>query len=374
MAAKRPDLTDDDYIKAYKENDFTFRRAAAALGVHPSAVSQRLLSIKSKGGYDYEIDRTPEAYKSRSTLYGPSGEVKLTWVKDTADDERRSVAMKLAAEALAADLPRYKPVPLPKKVADHLCTLYTMTDCHVGMLAWHRETGADWDLDIAERVLTGCFMQMVYAAPPAKVGILNQLGDFLHFDGLQAITPTSGHVLDADSRFQKIVEVAVRILRRLIDAMLEKHEQVHVYMHEGNHDMAASVWLRVFFAALYEKEPRVTVDVSPSPYVAHQHGSTMIGFHHGHLAKNSSLPLLFAAKFPAIWGSTTKRYIHVGHRHHVDEKEHPGVKLFQHPTLAAPDAYAARGGWISERQTTAITYHDQFGEFARNVIVPEMVE
>jgi hypothetical protein len=47
--------------------------------------------------------------------------------------------------------------------------------------------------------------------------------------------------------------------------------------------------------------------------------------------------------------------------------------VVQHPTLAARDAYAARGGWIAERQVRAISYHVDHGEVARNTIVPEML-
>jgi hypothetical protein len=166
------------------------------------------------------------------------------------------------------------------------------------------------------------------------------------------------------------VEVAVRILRRIVEKALTKHLKVIVQMHEGNHDPAGSVWLRVLFAALYAQNPRVSVEQSPLPYVARQHGKTMLCFHHGHLSKNDNLPLLFAARFPEMWGATRKRYIHVGHRHSVDEKEHPGVKVIQHPTLAAADAYAARSGWLSERQATFMTYHRDSGEFARGIFLP----
>jgi len=127
------------------------------------------------------------------------------------------------------------------------------------------------------------------------------------------------------------------------------------------------------FSALYENEPRLTVVDSELPYYVHQHGDTMLAWHHGHLQKNSQLPLTFAAQFPKIWGNTTKRYCHTGHRHHVEEKEHSGMTVIQHPTLAARDAYAARGGWIAERQVTSITYSNKFGEVARNTVTPEML-
>jgi DNA repair exonuclease SbcCD nuclease subunit len=214
---------------------------------------------------------------------------------------------------------------------------------------------------------------MITASPNAKTGIVCQLGDFLHQDSIEPVTPMSRHLLDSDGRFAKVVATAIRILRKIVDGALVKHEQVIVVMAEGNHDISSSIWLRLMFKALYENEPRLTVIDSQLPYYVHQHGSTMLGFHHGHLKKNDQLPLLFAAQFPRIWGDTTKRYVHTGHRHHVEEKEHSGMIVIQHPTLAARDAYAARGGWIAERQVRAITYHSSHGEVGRVVIVPEML-
>jgi len=49
------------------------------------------------------------------------------------------------------------------------------------------------------------------------------------------------------------------------------------------------------------------------------------------------------------------------------------MTVIQHPTLAARDAYAARGGWIAERQVTSITYSDKYGQVARNTVTPEML-
>lgn len=314
----------------------------------------------------------PEGYKLKgtSTLFDENGVAKLQWVKTDASLEKLQTIQKAAFDALCADLKPIAPVKAPKTGETDLATLYTMTDCHVGMLAWDKETGADWDLTLAENILTHTLLRMIAAAPDSAVGILNQLGDFMHFDSLTPMTPTSHHILDADSRYQKVVQVAVRILRRVIDAMLVKHKTVHVEMKEGNHDPTGSVWLRVMFSMLYEKNPRVTINLSPNPYTIYQHGKTLLGFYHGHLAKLASLPILYAAQFPKEWGATEYRYIHTGHKHHVEEREHPGVKVIQHPTLAAPDAYAARGGWLSKRQATSMTYSKTHGEIARGIFIP----
>jgi biotin operon repressor len=371
--------TDDELITALKENGWNQRAAARSLKMNRSSVTERVQKMRKKG---IEIPAltpcreqapAPEGYlvKGTSTLLDSQGNTVVQWIKTRVDDDKFRAMVEAACRAAAGSVPPIGVIPLPRATAAHLCNLYTITDVHVGMLAWGKESGEPWDLLIAERCLTETFIAMMDAAPNAVQGVVNQLGDFLHFDSLKPLTPEHGHLLDADSRYQKIVEVAVRILIRLVNHALTKHERVQVYMHEGNHDPAGSVWLRVLFAQLYADNPRVTVGDSPLPYVAYQWGKTMLCFHHGHMAKNNSLPLLFAARFPQMWGETTKRYIHVGHRHHVDEKEHPGIKVIQHSTIAAADAYAARGGWLSERQATFMTYHLESGEIARGIFIPQ---
>lgn len=317
-------------------------------------------------------ETVPEGHlvKGYSTLVDETGAIRAQWIKTTLDQDQFRAMTLAACRAAAEAIQPISNVKAPQITQRQLLTQYTLTDCHVGMLAWGTEAGEPWDLKIAEEVLTKTFDAMVDGSPCSDIAIVNQQGDFLHFDSMKPVTPEHGHILDADSRYQKVVEVAVRIMRRVIEKALRKHRKVKVLMNEGNHDMAGSVWLRVMFKQLYADNPRVTVEGSPLPYVVHQHGATMLCYHHGHLAKNDNLPLLFAARFPEMWGATKKRYIHVGHRHSVDEKEHPGVKVIQHPTLAAADAYAARGGWLSERQATAITYHRDSGEFSRGIYLP----
>jgi len=46
----------------------------------------------------------------------------------------------------------------------------------------------------------------------------------------------------------------------------------------------------------------------------------------------------------------------------------------RHATLAAPDAYAAGGGYLSKRSAKIITYHKNFGEVGRLTLRPEMVQ
>lgn len=379
--------TDQKVLDALTATGWKRTIAAHQLGITPRALAERLKRLKANG---YEIPDSPYTgipfdkvdhfappagftAKAVSTYHGPDGEVKGQWVKSSIDEAQQRALIEQAVAVLCERIPRVKATAAPKRTHEKLCNLYTITDAHLGMYSWAPETGADWDLAIAERIIGGCFEQMMLAAPPAELGIVNQMGDFLHTDSFKALTPASGHLLDADSRYQKIVEVAVRVLRRMVALALMRHERVTIQFLDANHDPVGETWLRVLFAALYENEPRVTVVTSPSPYTAIRHGRTMLTFHHGHGAKKEKLPLLFAARYPEMWGGTDHRYCHTGHYHHIDEKEHAGMIVTQHPTLAAMDAYAARGGWDSRRAAQAITYHSEHGEVARSVVRPEML-
>lgn len=309
-----------------------------------------------------------------SSLYNKEGKLAAQWVKSKQDDARREAMLQAAGQAFAQNIRRVAPVPAPTTTSPELLSCYVVTDYHLGMLSWGEETGADWDLKIAEEMLVRWFSAAIAAAPAADTGLLCQLGDFLHYDSFEAVTPTSKHLLDADGRFPKLVRTCIRVLRRVIDLLLAKHKHVHVIMAEGNHDMSSSVWLREWFSALYEGETRITVDLSPDPYYAYKVGDVSLFFHHGHKRKPSNVSEVLAAKFRKMLGQTKFSYAHLGHLHHIDQKEGNLMVVEQHRTLAASDAYSSRAGWMSGRDATVITYHKRFGEVSRNRISSLMLD
>lgn len=356
--------------------------AAKAEGCAQSGLSERLQEVRRKAArVGYAPDQGlhapyPDGYRmGKVTIQrAADGGIERTWERMCEDRERQAEATREAIRALAEDVPRVKARKGPRHVRDELAACYVLSDAHLGMLAWGEETrGADWDTKIAERTIMRWMEHARDAAPPAHTGVLAQLGDLLHHDGLEAVTPTSGNVLDADTRFQRLVRIAVRVLRGAVDLMLKKHQAVHVILAEGNHDMASSVWLREVFAALYENEPRVTIDVSPDPYYAFRWGETSVFFHHGHKAKLAEVSRAFAGRFREIYGNTSYSYAHVGHLHHVASQEDALMVVEQHPTLAAQDAHSSRLGYMSQRGAPVITYHRRHGEVGRTTIRPQMV-
>ena len=374
MVARK--FTDEQMKEALQGR--TVAEAAQLLGLHERNLYTHKARL-ARQGWSPEHDMTkavPDGFhlKGTSTLYGDDGKQKLQWVKSSIDHERQRQLMEAAIAAMGDDLPRMEFAPAPAACNSDLLNCYVLTDYHLGLLSWHEETGADYDLSIAEHQLVAWFSAAIRMAPDAQVGVFAQLGDYLHWDGLDAVTPASKHLLDADTRFQKLVRVAIRVTRRVVDMLLAKHQKVHVLMAEGNHDTASSIWLREWFAAIYENEPRITVDRSPDPYYCVEHGRTSLFFHHGHKKKPASVSDVFVAKFRDVFGRTKHSYAHLGHLHHVDIKENNLMIVEQHRTLAAPDAYASRGSWISGRDAKVITYHKAYGEVGRLTINSDMLK
>jgi hypothetical protein len=211
-------------------------------------------------------------------------------------------------------------------------------------------------------------------SPDADTAVFAQMSDFLHFDGMDAVTPASKHLLDVDTRFAKVVRSAIRVLRTVIDMLLQKHQKVHIIMADANHDPVSQIWLREWFSVLYENEPRITVDKSPSPYNMYEFGKVALFFHHGHKRRVTNVSEVFAAQFREVYGRTKHAFAHTGHLHHLDVKENNLMIVEQHRTLAPADAYAARGGWITGRDAKVITYHKEFGEVSRLTINSDMLK
>ena len=359
------------------------RGAANALNRAQSNIAQHIALLKKKAarkGYAPEHGLT-HGTASGFSLKGyshltktPEGEP--IWLKTDRDKEQQEQAFREAVKAAKESIPRAKPEKPPQRTEADLCACYVVSDYHLGQLSYAPECGDSWDTDIAEDILVRWFSAAIDAAPKAHTGILAELGDFMHHDGvaLEAVTPTSHNVLDADTRFQRLVRVAVRVLRRVIHLMLCKHQHVHVLLCEGNHNMSSSVWMREMFSALFEEEPRVTVDTSITPYYCFEHGQTSLFFHHSHKSKISDLSRVFAGQFREVFGRTTYSYAHIGHLHHVEAKEDQLMIVERHPTIAAMDAHSARGGYNSQRGASVVTYSRRYGEVGRSTIRPEMVQ
>lgn len=351
---------------------------ARKYGISDRVIRIRKAKLAKKGvGHGRDVSHlVPDGYKIKGTssLVDEFGNTKLQWVKTDTDAERQVELMKAVIEGMKSEITPVAPVKATRaKRDDKLLNLYTVSDFHLGMLAWADESGDDWDMKIAEDLFSRWFDAAFQKAPDAGIGVINLLGDLAHFDSLVAVTPASGNVLDADTRYQKLVRYMIRMVRRVVDMALVKHKNVRLLIVQGNHDESGMIWLAEMFSTLYDNEPRVFVDTSPDVYKMVQHGKTTLFFTHGHKCRFEVVEPIMIAKFRKAFGESEYSYAHVGHLHHQKIVESRNMIVEQHRTLAAKDAYASRGGWMSGRSANVITYSAEYGEVARLTISPEML-
>lgn len=361
--------TEQKYLDSVEEHG-GIRAAAKALGVHPSTVWHAIQRAKKHARTDPSAHETgaPAGYslKGVSTLVDRDGKVRAQWIKTRQDQEDRLEAVREAlAEITETHAGRLAPLGPPAGVDSDLLAVYPVPDAHIGMYAWAAEAGADFDLRIAEETYAQTQDRLLQSAPRAHRALFVDLGDFMHIDNAQFRTERAGNVLDADSRFAKVVQVAIRLKRRMIDRLLQRHAEVDVWSLAGNHDENTSLALAIAFEAIYEREPRVTISTDPSRFRMLEYGIGLIGAAHGHTSSLKTLPGLMAAQWPEAWGRTQQRIWYTGHVHHDSLQEHPGCLVETLRTASPRDAWTAGRGYLSGRDLKCDVWHKTEGRIAR---------
>lgn len=370
---KQIKITDEQFINERKQGK-TYKQIASEYGMNVRSIERRAARL-AKQGKVTTIGSPGFGVTGESKLIDKDGNVVMTWIKTSKDREQLEALMQAAMDAFSEEVPRLNPQPESQKDYSETLSLYPIFDMHLGAMAHKHECGENWDTATAERVMNNFIDYSIQCAPNSEKAVLLIGGDMLHSDGLEAVTPASGHVLDQDSRYAKLVYVAIRSVRRAITKLLSKHKNVEIQIIEGNHDQSGMIWLRAAMAAAYENEPRVHVDVSPRVVHHTQYGKTFLAYHHGHtIRKPETLLMMCAADWREDFGNSKMMYAHVGHWHHQTVTETSLGIVEVHSTMAAKDAYAARGGWRSRRRAAVIVYDKEYGEVGRFMHYPEMAD
>lgn len=359
------------------------RVSADLLGMHQTAVFSILKRVRAQAslqGYSPEhgmVNPTADTHflKGESTLYGSQGQVKLKWVK--TDAKKQDIADFIGEFINAVDFPVRSPKmvdaePDTNYLRDRL-TVYPMGDPHLGMYAWYEETGIDFNLEIAEEDLKNAVDRLVDCAPQTETALITQLGDFFHADDSTNQTRRSGNSLDVSGRHTQVMRVGLRVMIYLIQRALENHQTVRVINEVGNHDDESSLALSLMLDCYFHDEPRVEIDTSPSTFHYFQFGKVFIGVTHGHNTKYADLGPIMATDRPTQWGATKYRYWYVGHVHHQNLKEFPGVVVESFRTLAGRDAWHSAQGYRSGRDMKCIVHHKEFGEVERHTVNIDMI-
>lgn len=262
-------------------------------------------------------------------------------------------------------LPAIAPVPCPEHTLDQLCTVYTLADVHIGMLAWQDETGESYDTEKASDRVRKWVSYCVDQSPASDEAVILDVGDLTHADDQTNQTRARGHVLDVDTRHYKTQDVTIETIAAAVEIALTKHRRVRVRIMRGNHNPHAYIGIMFAMSERYRNNPRVEIERTPMDFFAMQWGSCMIASHHGDKAKAAGLILEMADRYAGMWGQTRYRYLFTGHMHHHKSQDIGGVRWEQLSSVSPKDAYAASYPFSGRADMQSITYHKERGEISR---------
>ena len=372
-------IKSNEFVELVYEAEFNLTRIAELLterypsyDVRPERIRNRIANYRRKGLLPLDSGNSislGEQLKSTSTLYDSLGNVKMQWVKSDVPKQEFLAAYEEAISNIASTLPAL-PLTTPPStplMAD-LATLYISNDVHFGALMWDKESGADWNVELASATLNSAYDYLFSCSPAAKVGIVVDLGDLMEIDNDKNMTPKSGNILAADSRYPKVLRLAYESLIYGIQLALAKHELVYFYSIYGNHDVNSGSAIREVIRMAFRNEPRVIVDESPSPIKYHQHGAVLLQFAHGDGMKMKAAGEVMAVDQAAIFSSTKYRFSHFGHVHSDSVYDGRICRVESHRNLAPINHWAHHMGYRTSPGTMkSITYSASHGEISRNI-------
>lgn len=166
-------------IEAWKACGENSSQAAEKLGIPRPTLQHRLRRAIALGFDEKIVSEAPAGHtiKGVSTLYDAGGQVVQQWVKTRADQPSPEELAEAIRDALGGKVSPAPLLPAPDATEANLATVYPLSDWHVGLLAWHREVGEDWDLTIAKDVISRAMRRLVAQSPGSEQGVILGLGD-----------------------------------------------------------------------------------------------------------------------------------------------------------------------------------------------------
>jgi len=368
-----PPLSDElarEAWDAYVAHDYKKKPAADSLGISDSAFRNRLEKAKARG---FTQD---QAIQDAMAAVGTGLVPALAWAKTKSEDGTSySVLLKPGQETPETFAERLRgalegmepaaPVSPPSHTLDGLLTVYPLADVHMGLMAWGKETGEDYDTAIAADRVRSWVARAVDASPASGTAVILGLGDLTHADDQSNMTPRSKHVLDVDTRHFRTLDGTIQALAYGIEYAARKHARVIVRILPGNHDLNTYMAVMFALAERYRQDPRIEVQKVPGEFWVYRHGQCLLAAHHGHGGKPERMVMFLADEHASEWGQTRHRFLWTGHLHHLKAADIGGVQWMQLRAMTAKDAYAAGNAYSARASLEAITFDANQGEIQR---------
>lgn len=359
-----------DIVNQYIKNKKNISKTAERLGVTYDTVQKVIervrknvvenKDIKKIIDKDFDID-----VNATSTLYDSEGNIINKWVKKNNSKNNLKILIDKFIKEYSSKLPKYVSEKNSNSTYEDNLIVYPIVDIHLGMLSLLEETGTEWNLKEADKLIRTCISKLISRSPRCKECLICNLGDYFHVDNVFNKTPTNGNFLDVDGRYSKILNIGVKLIRYIIEYATTKHKNITVINCIGNHDLCGSMWLNAALQHIYEDNKNIHIINNSSPRQYYKYGNTLIGMTHGMDCSFRELPLVMASEKSKEWGQTKFHYWYTGHIHQDKKSEFPGCIVESFKTIAGKDAWTNSKGYLSYRGVSCIVIDPKNGESER---------
>lgn len=347
VCASKRLLSEEDLIKQF--------------GIDKTKWEIDVIEVKSFEGYrkDKKVDwdvvdgkvTNGSVRDSGKMLVVPMYAIRAKFARKTVDVRNSSVLTDLIADAKLHS-PKTIPIKYPKrKEKDGLLYEIDIPDIHFGRLTWEEESGDNYDIKIARRIVNSVLDDLLHYSksfPVAKI-LLPIGNDMMNVDNKEGTT-TRGTPQQEDTRWQKTFRIARQLLVEMIDKC-QSIAPVDALVISGNHDEQRMFMLGDALECWYHANKNVSVDNSARKRKYYPFGCNLIGFTHGCWEKLDRLPFLMSTEVPNLWANSKYREWHTGDKHFkkdvlykTDESSGMVIRILR--SVAGLDAWTFDKGFI----------------------------
>lgn len=290
-------------------------------------------------------------------------------LKDTAE-----IDIKQTCIEIIDSIKNYSPASNIKRddLKDSCMLEIALVDHHFGQMSWNNETGqGNYDIKIAEKLYYDAVDYILNSTLNFNFDkILYVVGHDFYNVNNQINTTAGGTFQDEDCRWQKSFNKGVEIHINTIEKLKQIADVETVIIH-GNHDEERSFYLGSVLEGRFFNDKNVTINNDPKERKYFQYGKNLIGMTHGYKIKQDRLFGLMPVEAKEQWSKCKYYEWHIGHQHHEEKKilnvsnEQSQVRLRILPTLTATDAWHAKNGFLSVRETQSFIWHKEKGNIAQ---------
>lgn len=361
----------DAYIKAGSYN-----KAAQILGKDPSNLRKLIKQLEAEGKVPWRSPAPNPSHLSigKSTVqFDKNGDVIQEWRRQYPSAQMMQDVVDGLCERVKGKGRVRVTKPKKNSTRDILFEI-DIFDAHVGMFADERETlDANYNCDIAAQRMMNAVQSLAFRANNPDKVVLVFGGDMLHADNRSNQTPSSGHILDVDTRYHRVVEYVITACSDCIDICSQIAPEVEVVILEGNHSPHSEVWLGQVLRAFYSNCPNIIIKTSPNPRKHLIWGDNLLVWSHGDKIPAQKWAMIVAAEFAKQWGVTKYRHLKCGHIHHKKQiapvmiDEQSGLIVEYLEALCPSDAWHSGAGYIgTQKGASAFEYHKTEGLLTRH--------